>query len=88
MAIVELAPDYTNDDLASDLQNLSELVDTVVSSLMEIDHGNLDCVERNKLNRVGSLAWITRDQLELIQSRVSPKDHAGTAKRARASAEV
>jgi hypothetical protein len=35
MAIVKLAPEYTSDDLASDLQHLFDLVDTVVDSLVE-----------------------------------------------------
>jgi hypothetical protein len=70
---IKLAPEYTSDDLASDLQHLFDLVDTVVVSLVGIDQSNLDCAERNELNRVCSLAWITRDQFELIKGRVSPK---------------
>jgi hypothetical protein len=62
--------EYTSDDLASDLQHLFDLVDTVVDSLVEIDRSNMDCAGQNELNRVGSLAWITRDQLELIRDRV------------------
>jgi hypothetical protein len=79
MAIVKLTPEYTSDDLASDLQHLFDLVDTVVDSLVEIDRGNLDCAEQNELNRAASLAWITRDQLELIKGRVFQKNDAGAA---------
>jgi hypothetical protein len=79
MATVKLAPEYTSDDLASDLQHLFDLVDTVVDSLVEIDRGNLDCAEQNELNRAASLAWITRDQLELIKDRVFQKNDADAA---------
>ena len=79
MAIVKLAPEYTSDDLASDLQHLFDLVDTVVDSLVEIDRSNLDCAEQNELNRAASLAWITRDQLELIKDRVFQKNDADAA---------
>jgi hypothetical protein len=79
MAIVKLAPEYTSDDLASDLQHLFDLVDTVVESMVEIDRSKLDCAEQNELNRAASLAWITRDQLELIKDRVFQKNNAGAA---------
>jgi hypothetical protein len=59
------------------------LVETVVDSLVEIDRSNLDCAEQNELNRAASLAWITRDQLELIKDRVSPKNDADAAERGR-----
>ena len=68
MAIVKLAPEYTSDDLASDLQHLFDLVDTVVESMMA-----------NELDRARSLTWIARDQLELIKDRVFQKNNAGAA---------
>jgi hypothetical protein len=76
-----LAPaiEYTSDDLVSDLQHLFDLVDTIVESLVGIDRGNLDIAEQNELNRAASLAWITRDQLELIKDRLSQKNDAGAA---------
>jgi hypothetical protein len=64
-------PEYTFSDVESDLQHLYDLVDIVVSALVEIDRGKLDSAEKDELNRVASLAWITRDQLELIKDRVS-----------------
>ena len=73
MTIVKLTPEYTTDDLASDLQHLFDLVDTVVVSLVEIDRSNLEIAEQDELNRAASLAWITRDQLELIKGRVFQK---------------
>jgi hypothetical protein len=88
MPIAKLAPEYTSDDIASDLQHLCDLVETVVDSLVEIDRSNLDCTGKNELNRATSLAWITRDQLELIQGRVSPKNDADGAERVRTVAQV
>ena len=77
MAIVKLTHEYTSDDLASDLQHLFDLFDTVVDSLVGIDRSNMDCVGQNELNRVGSLAWIARDQLELIKDRVFQENDGG-----------
>ena len=71
--------DYTFDDVTSDLQHMVELVDTVVSSLVSVDQRKLDCADRNELNRAASLAWITRDQLEIIKDRVCQKNDADAA---------
>jgi hypothetical protein len=60
--------EYTLDDLASDLRHLFDLVDTVVNSLVN-----------NEFNRGASLAWIARDQLELIKDRVVQKNDAAAA---------
>jgi hypothetical protein len=68
MTIVKPAPEYTLDDIESDLRHLFDLVDTVVESLVA-----------NELNRAASLAWIARDQLELIRDQVDQKNNAGAA---------
>lgn len=64
-----MATEYTSDDLKSDLQHLFDLCDTVVDALVEIDRENLDCANKNELDRAASLAWILRDQFELIKGR-------------------
>jgi hypothetical protein len=71
--------EYTLDDLASDLRHLFDLVDTVVDSLVDINRLNMDSAEQNGLDRAASLAWITRDQLELIKDRVVQKNDADAA---------
>jgi hypothetical protein len=84
MAIVKLAPEYTSDDLASDLQHLFDLVDTVVVSLVGIDQSKLDCAEKGELNRACSLIWIARDQIEIIMGHAFPENDAGAGVRAMA----
>jgi hypothetical protein len=61
MAIFKPSSRYTSDELDSDLQRLFDLVDTTVGFLLEIDRLKLDCAERNRIDRVASVAWITRD---------------------------
>ena len=79
MAIVKPAPEYTLDDIESDLQHLYDLIDTIVASMVGIDRSNLDCAEQNELNRAASLAWIMRDQIELIKDRAFQKNDADAA---------
>jgi hypothetical protein len=72
MAIPKLTPGtpgYTFDDIASDLQHLFDLTDTVVEFLVEIDRGNIVRPEKTDLDRATSLAWILRDQLENMKER-------------------
>ena len=79
MAIVKPAPEYTLDDIESDLRHLFDLVDTVVASMVGIDSSNLDCASKNEFDRAASLAWIARDQLKLIRDQVDQKNDADAA---------
>ena len=69
----------TLDDLESDLQHLYDLIDTIVASMVGINRLDMDCGERNELDRAASLAWIMRDQIELIKDRAFQKNDAGAA---------
>jgi hypothetical protein len=51
-------------DVAGDARNLSHLIDTLVSSLHEVDFVKADGSRNEELDRVSALAWIARDLAE------------------------
>lgn len=54
-------PEYSLDDIESDLGHLYHLLDIAVETLIEVDHGESPS-NRPYLERLGAILWIARDR--------------------------
>jgi hypothetical protein len=66
-AAKKIAPTRTrpwDGDVAGDARNLSHLIDTLASSLQEMDFVKADGSRNEEWDRVSALAWIARDLAE------------------------